>query len=301
MLQLYGNGKLLLTGEYAVLDGAKSLALPVKFGQHLYVVPSGESKIRWKSLDYKDNIWYEHEFPLSAFREASYAAGDKVSQTLFKLLKAAQANNPLFLNEGCDVLTKLTFPENWGLGSSSTLIYLLSEWSGTNPYTLLREAFSGSGYDIACAAAKGPITYTLKDSNPVVQEVSFFPPFSENLFFVFLNRKQDSRQGIQQYRKQNQISKAVLNDISNLTDAMIHCKDLSSFQQLMETHEDIIANLTQLQKAKDLCFQDYSGSIKSLGAWGGDFILAAGDADSPSYFMSKGYQTVLPYQEMVLK
>ena len=29
----YSNGKLLITGEYVVLDGAKALALPTKFGQ----------------------------------------------------------------------------------------------------------------------------------------------------------------------------------------------------------------------------------------------------------------------------
>ena len=33
----YSNGKLLITGEYVVLDGAKALALPTKFGQSLLV------------------------------------------------------------------------------------------------------------------------------------------------------------------------------------------------------------------------------------------------------------------------
>ena len=33
----YSNGKLLLTAEYLVLDGAKALALPTKFGQDLEV------------------------------------------------------------------------------------------------------------------------------------------------------------------------------------------------------------------------------------------------------------------------
>ena len=31
----YSNGKLLITGEYVVLDGAKALALPTKYGQNL--------------------------------------------------------------------------------------------------------------------------------------------------------------------------------------------------------------------------------------------------------------------------
>jgi len=33
MASFYSNGKLLITGEYLVLDGAKALALPTKYGQ----------------------------------------------------------------------------------------------------------------------------------------------------------------------------------------------------------------------------------------------------------------------------
>ena len=33
----YSNGKLLLTGEYVVLDGAEALAVPTRFGQNLTV------------------------------------------------------------------------------------------------------------------------------------------------------------------------------------------------------------------------------------------------------------------------
>jgi len=33
----YGNGKLLLSAEYFVLDGAVALALPTKLGQSLHV------------------------------------------------------------------------------------------------------------------------------------------------------------------------------------------------------------------------------------------------------------------------
>ena len=35
--EFYSNGKLLITGEYLVLDGAKAFALPTKFGQNLIV------------------------------------------------------------------------------------------------------------------------------------------------------------------------------------------------------------------------------------------------------------------------
>ena len=48
---------------------------------------------------------------------------------------------------------------NWGLGSSSTLISLLSQWSGVAPEKLLSTSFGGSGYDVACATAKDAIIY----------------------------------------------------------------------------------------------------------------------------------------------
>ena len=51
---------------------------------------------------------------------------------------------------------------------------------------------------------------------------------------------------------------------------------------------------------KKLKFQDFKGEIKSLGAWGGDFILASG-LDSPSYFKSKGYKTIIKFDDMVYR
>ena len=43
--------------------------------------------------------------------------------------------------------------------------------------------------------------------------------------------------------------------------------------------------------------------VKSLGAWGGDFVLAASAMDSAAitaYFKSKGLNTIIPYEQMVL-
>ena len=47
---------------------------------------------------------------------------------------------------------------------------------------------------------------------------------------------------------------------------------------------------------------DFDGGIKSLGAWGGDFILAAsatGEETVKAYFSNKGLNTVIPYEEMI--
>jgi hypothetical protein len=38
-----------------------------------------------------------------------------------------------------------------------------------------------------------------------------------------------------------------------------------------------------------------------LGAWGGDFILATSKENPTDYFKSKGFETVIPFDQMVLK
>ena len=58
--------------------------------------------------------------------------------------------------------------------------------------------------------------------------------------------------------------------------------------------------LIQKPPLKEALFSGYEGAIKSLGAWGGDFFLATGNAAAMDYFKSKGYTTVVGYSEMIL-
>ncbi len=78
--------------------------------------------------------------------------------------------------------------------------------------------------------------------------------------------------------------------------------DLTHFCTLLEAHESLIANALQLPRAKELYFKDFQGSIKSLGAWGGDFVLAA-TALPPeavtTYFQEKGFEVCLPYEDLI--
>ena len=48
-MKIKSNGKFLLTGEYLVLKGATSLALPLKFGQSMEVetLDKNENLIHW--------------------------------------------------------------------------------------------------------------------------------------------------------------------------------------------------------------------------------------------------------------
>ncbi|NQY04742.1 MAG: GHMP kinase [Flavobacteriaceae bacterium] len=295
----YSNGKVLLTGEYVVLDNANALALPCKFGQYLTIKHNSSNTLQWTSLDHNDTIWYEGNFTIHS-NHITPEENDAVSKTLADLLTISKQLNQEFLIRGVQAETKLTFSKDFGLGSSSTLIDLIAQWAQVNPYDLLWKGFSGSGYDIACATAKQAITYQINNKEPIVTAVDFSPEFKDQLFFVYLNKKQNSREGISRYKEQLKNIDGFIKEINRITSAMITTTQLAEFEKLIDQHESIISKLIELPTVKSLYFQEYSGAIKSLGAWGGDFILATGDGSSPDYFRRKGYNTIFRYDELIL-
>ena len=302
-MQTYNsNGKLLLTGEYVVLDGAMALALPTKLGQSLTVETIEDTHILWKSIDGNGKIWFEDCFEINNEAISRSARNNSsVSGRLAQILKVANTLNPNFISgsKGYKVTTKLSFPKDWGLGTSSTLINNIAQWANINPYKLLELTFGGSGYDIACAKHNTPITYQITNSKPKAQEVNFNPSFKDYLYFVYLNKKQDSQEGIAHYKNSQPVSKTIIDDISQITQSMIHCKAFNDFKYLMQQHESKIANITQQIPVKERLFNDFSGSVKSLGAWGGDFILVASKDNPKAYFESKGYTTILNYANLI--
>lgn len=312
MQKFYSHGKLLLTGEYVVLDGALALAVPTKFGQSLNTTPIDEPKIIWKSLDENGNVWFEDSLTINEIASISSKPRNDVSKRLLQILKAAKQLNPKFLkdNKGFEVTTELEFPNFWGLGTSSTLVNNIANWANVDAYKLLELTFTGSGYDIACAQNSSAITYQLErpfdcaqgDSikERFINKVNFNPKFSDNLFFIHLNKKQDSRLGIAKYEDNKSEFKASIFEINKITDQFINCNSLNEFDALITAHETIISKLIKLKPIKEDLFPDYKGAIKSLGAWGGDFVLAIGTLSDMSYFKNKGYNTIIKYKDMVL-
>jgi hypothetical protein len=61
-----------------------------------------------------------------------------------------------------------------------------------------------------------------------------------------------------------------------------------------------MSNVLELQTVQEALFDDFHGVIKSLGAWGGDFVLSISKENPTDYFKEKGYKVVIPYQEMIL-
>ncbi|MFT5891073.1 MAG: mevalonate kinase [Dokdonia sp.] len=302
MLSFYSHGKLLITGEYLVLDSALALAVPTKLGQSLRITPLDSSTLVWKSELHDGSLWFETEISLPIKHHIT--SDDPVIQKLYEILIAAQSLNPDFLQatQGYEVISFLEFPRNWGLGSSSTLIANIAQWATINPYELLEKTFGGSGYDIACATTKNPITYTRHATTPIVDAVIFDPAFKENLFFIHLNRKQNSRDSITHYRNLEISEREThIKTFTSLTKEIIASQDsLSRFEHLVMEHESQLSKIIQTPTIKNQLFNDYPKAIKSLGGWGGDFVLATGTKEDMTYFKERGYATIIPYLEMVL-
>ena len=297
MHKFYSHGKLLLTAEYAVLDGAKALALPTKLGQSLEVKTIEQPKIKWKSFDHQNNLWFETNLTVTNFNPS---INTETAQRLAQIFRAIFDLNPkAFVSTGLEFSSHLEFPQNWGLGSSSTLINNLAQWANVDAFALLENTFGGSGYDIACATAEGALLYERTNRiHPNVTPVDFNPSFKDQLFFIHLNKKQDSQQAVAGFDS-SILTPDKIETVNELTRAFLADSTLDHFQEQVVKHEKFIGAMINTIPIQKRVFDDYPGTIKSLGAWGGDFILACGAADTTAYFATKGYKTCLPYEALI--
>jgi mevalonate kinase len=292
-----------------VLEGATALAVPTKFGQDLSVEKIKEPQLIWGSFTNTGDCWFEAVFELpklrlvnATFNSDSDGSADFIAETLQDILLETRKLNPEFLKseQGFLVKTNLTFPRDWGLGTSSTLINNIAQWAKVDAFQLLWNSFSGSGYDIANAKHNTPILYQVNNQQPIVKKVDFTPSFSDQLFFVHLNKKQDSKAGIARFKEKREKINNEIQLVSEISKQLIQEQKLLEFEKLIQEHEKIISSIIELPTVKERLFPDYFGTLKSLGAWGGDFILATGNKDSSQYFIDKGYTTILSYSDMVL-
>lgn len=303
--EFYSNGKLLITGEYAVLDGAKALAVPTKFGQSLEIETSEGENIEWNSFDDHGNAWFQGEFEFKKGEFHHINGEKKVSTRLVDILNEAHKLNQQIFSEGktgIRVNTHLNFNRNWGLGTSSTLINNIAKWFEVDAFKLLKNTFGGSGYDIAAAQNEQAITYQLTENGASVLKSNFHPDFSDNIFLFYLNEKKNSREAIKQYKALPEANKTGLSEkISSLTEQFVICTTLTEFELLINIHETLISKALQTPKVKQERFPDFPGAVKSLGGWGGDFVMVTGEKEEVfEYFSQKGFKTIFAFKDIVL-
>src|SRR5690606_3779760 len=106
---------------------------------------------------------------------------------------------------------------------------------------------------------------------------------------------------IANYKSKKLLISETFLQINQITRNILQANNLTDFCHLLDKHENIMSAVLEMPTAKHLLFPDFEGNIKSLGAWGGDFILAASSENPTQYFKNKGFDTVIPYEEMILK
>lgn len=299
------NGKLLLTGEYVILDGAKALALPTKLGQNMLIVKLNSYKnnniIIWKSFNYKFKLWFSCIINLKKMIIVNTSNNILANQLLY-IFKNIFKLNPYFfyqLNTNYQINTFLEFPNKWGLGSSSTLINNLAKFTKINPYKLLQITFGGSGYDIACAQYNSSILFSRLKNKILIKPIKLHKNLLNNIYFLYLNRKTNSHEAIYYYKKliKNQ---SLVNNVSLISKQIINTTSIENFEYLINEHENLISNHLKIKKIKKIYFNDYKeGVIKSLGAWGGDFILVTAKKNPKLYFINKGFHILLPFKDII--
>lgn len=302
----YSNGKVLLTGEYLILFGARALAFPVKYGQTMIVEEQDINPIlAWRAYE-PDGLWFSADFSLNGL---SIIDTSRMEQAMYlqKLLRQVEKMNPGFFSkyQGLAITTTTDFPVKWGFGTSSTLINNLAEWAGLDVFDFFYSVSKGSGYDVACASIDKPIIFQ-RDSNgkPIIQKIEFENPFQENMYLVFSGRKKSTEQHITQFLQRHHGMKHEIKRISQITDIVLKENSVDVFIELLKEHERIIGAVLDEPPVQFEKFVSFNGAIKSLGAWGGDFLLAVSTENSDyisHYFEQFGLSTILSFNKTVLK
>uniref|UniRef100_UPI00404B08D7 hypothetical protein n=1 Tax=Flavobacterium sp. TaxID=239 RepID=UPI00404B08D7 len=91
-----------------------------------------------------------------------------------------------------------------------------------------------------------------------------------------------------------------IKQINHITEELIACTQLEVFQNLLQEHEAVLSIILEMQTVQETFFSDFNGAVKSLGAWGGDFVMAVSNKNPTDYFKEKGFETIIKYQDMVL-
>lgn len=299
----YAHGKLLITGEYLVMEGAKALAIPIKLGQYLTIHPHRDKILFWNAMK-PDGFWFQSVCKLPDL-DIVKTTDKEISKRLHNILLKTRELNPEFLtgDQGYNVETILEFDPEWGMGSSATLIANIAKWANVDPFALQKLTFGGSGYDIACASLKDPIIYWLEDGKPMVEHVSIDFDFTDRLYFVYLGKKQNSLDSIEHFKQKARFQKKDVAEINGLTREILFCKTLDTFEKLVVQHEILMSRLLKMKRVQAMLFPDHDGVVKSLGGWGGDFVMITrhtAEKEFETYLHRKGFTVFYRFDDLIL-
>lgn len=295
------NGKFLITGEYLIMKGATGLAVPLKPGQTLEVDRSPQPFIDWVSAMY-NKTWFTARFQPGTFRviEASDKDTAKFLSGIFK--KAGSLSTGKTDLAHSKIKLNLEFDLKWGMGSSSSLLSNIAYLFDVDAFQLHLKVSRGSGYDVVCARSAGPLFFTRKGSDFTAVEAPFNPPFSRNIYFVYLGDKKRSDRAVDSFMQTRKRFTREVKWISELTRHIASAKDIRDFEYYMKEHELVTGAVIREPVIQQRLFPDLDGQVKSLGAWGGDFVMMTWEGTRnalTSYLSDKGLKTFFSFKQII--
>jgi len=293
-LRFYAPGKLLLSGEYAVLDGAKAISCPSRKGQFLELLKTqNPSTVEWKALTEDDHCWLHILFTTTG---EIIQTNDLSKAELIRdlLLDAFDQNIP----GGIGVETQLNFRREWGLGSSSTLISLVAEWAKKDAMQLFFSHLKGSGYDVATALEKKAICYQIVAPQKAQWQKVVLPEILAQSYFLYLGEKQISSTEVVRYSSLKK-KPLLIESLSQLSTALLGISSEEELIDWMGEHERMTGLLIEQESHRKRRFPLLKGGFKSLGAWGGDFVWIMPKGDDLDYLNQLGFHDIFPFNKML--
>lgn len=292
-LKFFASGKLLLFGEYLVLRGAQSMAFPLSSGQELQITANPSGGIQWEAFEFS-NQWLTIHF--SNDLKILETNDTEKARTAQKFLELISAHSTVTIRD-LHLRFNLDFHRHYGFGTSATLTSLLSQWSGVDPYCLMQQTFGGSGYDIAAATAAMPFIYS--QENKIEKEFRLVDAITSHLLFVYLGKKQISAGEVAAFKKKV-TTKDQLHEMNQIVEAASQCTSIIDWEKLMMQSEALMSSILHFPTVKAQVFPDYPYAVKSLGAWGGDFVMATfrDISEAKKYFQQKQKQPIFTFKEL---
>ncbi|MDA8791846.1 hypothetical protein N9N67_01300 [Bacteriovoracaceae bacterium] len=227
--------------------------------------------------------------------------GSSSSQVFFNdLLYAVKKLDQSKFGAG-EIVNRFNFHLKYGFGSSSTSIKNISSLFNIDPWKLYFSAVNGSGADLAATFfSPGNIVLYTKDPLTMKQVTPQWDDIFEKSLFIYLGSKVSSKKEIDHlnFNSENKL----ISQIDNIIHQLFSVNSIDKFIPLLKKHEQLISLINGQEVIQEKLFSDFPGGIKSLGAWGGDYIWAISEKDLEdikTYFKNKNYNQFYSYQELV--
>lgn len=298
----FSYGKFLITAEYLVMAGADALVFPLNKGQALDIEPVEKNSLMWESY-YKDKRWFYADIHPETFEISDTSDQDRAGYISRLLQRASELSHTHNLLKNKKITTRLDFHPDWGMGSSSTLIVNISRLFDINAFELFNKVSKGSGFDVAAGLSGYPFRYRLKNNKREMSPVKIPELFYKHAYFIYLGEKAHSGVAVEKFQNNRKALKMPVKYINEITAQFTEVESVHELSRITKEHEDFMSDILELESPTKR-FGDYPYGMKSLGAWGGDFIMAihpGGKDEVEKYFKHKGFPVVFSAQELKVR